>query len=67
MKDRLIAIRVDSEQLEILSKALGTDDSKTIRACMNLTENVIHKWFGGEITYIFKRDKKDENKELYEK
>jgi hypothetical protein len=65
MKDRIMTIRVNSEQLERLRKALGTDDSKTIRACMNLTENVILRWFGGEITYIFKRDPKDERHDLY--
>lgn len=65
-KDKRIVVRVDSEQLKRLSKSLGVDDSKTIRACMNLTDNVIHNWFGGEIGYIFKRDKKDETKDRYD-
>lgn len=64
-KDKRLVIRVDSKQLARLSNALGVDDSKTVRACMNLAENVILKWFGGEITYIFKRDKKDEERDLY--
>lgn len=64
-KDKRIVVRVDSEQLEKLKKALGVDESKTVRACLNCAENVILRWFGGEISNIFKRDKKDEEKDLY--
>lgn len=67
MKDKLISVRVDSEQLKRLNKALGTDDSKTIRACMNCSEFVIQRLFGGEVTYIFRRNPKDEEKDLYKK
>lgn len=64
-KKKLISIRVNEEQLKRLSKALGIDESKTIRACMNLTENVILRWFGGEVTHIFKRKKDNEEQNLY--
>lgn len=65
MKDKLISIRLDSAQLERLKKSLGLDDSKTIRACMNCTEFVIHRIFGGELQNIFRRKKDDETKDLY--
>lgn len=66
-KDRIIKARVDGEQADRLKKVLGVDDSKMIRACMNCTEFVTQRLFGGEITNIFKRDKKDETKNLYKK
>jgi len=66
-KDKLIAVRVDSKLLDSLKKTLGVDESKTIRACMNCTDFVIQRLFGGEVTYIFKRDKKDEKEDLYSK
>jgi len=65
-KDKLLTVRVDSEQLERLKRALGVDESKTIRACLNCTENVIQNFFGGEVVDIFRRDPKDENRELFE-
>jgi len=64
-KDKLLSLRVDSAQLKRLNKALGVDDSKSIRACMNFTENVIHHWFGGNLTYLFRRKKNDEEQSNY--
>lgn len=66
MKDKLISVRVNSKQLARLQKSLGVDESKTIRACMNCTENVIHNFFGGEVKLIFQRRKQDENKPQYD-
>jgi len=65
-KDYTVKARIDKKQLERLQKILGLDESKTIRACMNCTEFVTHRLFGGELKYIFKRNKKDEDKELYQ-
>ena len=67
VKKRLISLRVDAKQLERLCKSLGCDESKTIRACMNCTDFVIHTMFGGNVTNIFKRRKKDEERDLFEK
>jgi len=66
MKDKLISVRVDSEQLKRIAKALGVDESKAIRASLNCCENVLHNFFGGELTNVFKRKKKDEELDLYE-
>lgn len=66
MKDKKITVRINSEQLKRLNKTLGTDDSKTIRACMNATEFVIHRWFGGDLRNIFRRKKDDETKDCYD-
>jgi|TARA_R100000750_G_C2251051_1_gene60083 hypothetical protein len=66
MKDKLIGVRVNTEQLERLKKTLGVDDSKTIRACMNCADNVIHNLFGGEVKNIFRRKKTNEELDLYE-
>lgn len=66
MKDKLISIRVNEAQLKKLSKTLGVDDSKTIRACMNCADNVIHNLFGGEVRNIFRRKKENEELDLYE-
>ncbi len=41
-KDKLVSVRLDSELLHRLSKTLGVDESKTIRACLNCADNVIH-------------------------
>ena len=65
-RDRLLTVRVNGDQLKRLSKALGIDESKTIRACMNCTENVIQNFFGGEVTLIFKRKRTDEELDRYE-
>jgi len=65
MKDKIVTIRVESKQLQRLNKSLGLDDSKAIRACMNCTENVLHNFFGGEVGNIFKRQKKNEEENLY--
>ena len=65
-KDKLISVRVDSEQLKRLCKSLGVDESKTIRASMNCSDFVIHKLFGGELRDIFRRDEKDETKSKYQ-
>jgi len=67
MKDKLISVRVDKELLKQLSKKLGVDESKTLRACMNCTYFVIHRLFGGELTYIFRRSKINEERDLYDK
>lgn len=66
-KDKQLTIRVDSKLLKELSQGLGVDDSKTIRACMNCTKNVLQGFFGGEVSNIFKRKKTDEEVELYDK
>jgi len=66
MTKKLISLRVDEEQLQRLGKALGVDDSKAVRACMNLAENVIRDWFGGQIGNIFKRKKSNEELDLYD-
>jgi len=66
MKDAKINVRVDEDQLKRLQKALGLDQSKTIRACMNCTENVLRRFFGGEVSDIFRRDEKDESKAKYQ-
>lgn len=65
-RDKLISVRVDSKQLRKLSNSLGIDESKTIRACMNCTENVLQRFFGGEVSDIFKRKKTDEELNRYE-
>lgn len=65
MKDKRISIRVDSDQLKRLQETLGLDDSKTIRACMNCTEFVIHRWFGGDLRNIFRRKPTNETQDLY--
>lgn len=67
MKLKLISVRVDQELLEQLQKTLGVDDSKTIRACMNCADNVIHNLFGGEVSNVFRRKKKNEELDFYEK
>ena len=67
MKLKLITVRVNPDLLSQLNKALGVDDSKTIRACMNCANNVIHNTFGGEIGNIFRRKKKNEELNFYEK
>lgn len=66
-KDKLISVRVNKDQLDKLCKSLGVDESKTMRACMNCTEFVIHTLFGGELQHIFTRDVTDETKNRYEK
>lgn len=65
MPKKLISIRVDEKQLARLCKILGLVESKAIRACMNFTENVIHHWFGGEITYMFRRKPDNETTNYY--
>jgi len=70
MKNRelvLISVRVDRDKLNELKKTLGVDDSKTIRACMNCTYNVIRGLFGGEVSNIFKRKKENEELDLFDK
>ena len=61
-----LTVWINKEQLQRLSKTLGIDDSKTIRACMNCAENVIHNTFGGEVKNIFRRKKTNEELDLYE-
>lgn len=60
-----VSHRIDTEQLKRIAKKLGVDESKAIRASLNLTDNVIHKLFGGEIGNIFRRAKKDEEQDFY--
>lgn len=62
----LISVRVDRLQLDKLKKTLGVDDSKTLRACLNCADNVIHNLFGGEVSNIFKRRKENEELDLYD-
>ena len=62
----LISVRIDRKQLNKLKQSLGLDDSKTIRACLNCTEFVIHHWFKGELQNIFRRNRKDETKDCYD-
>lgn len=66
-KDKLMTVRLDSEQLSRLASSLGVDESKAIRASMNCCENVLHTFFGGEVGNIFKRKKTDEEADLYHK
>lgn len=66
MKKIKISVWVNEEQLKKLSKTLGVDPAKTIRACMNVADNVIHNLFGGEVKNIFRRKKADEELDLYE-
>ena len=66
-KDKLMSVRVDEDQLERLSRSLGVDQSKVIRASMNLTENVLLNFFGGEVGNIFKRKKTNEEEDKYQK
>jgi len=62
-----ISIRVDKETLKELEVLLGiSDSSKCIRASMNFTRNVAHNLFSGNITYMFKRKKTNEEVGLYE-
>jgi len=64
-KDIKVNVRLDKAQLELLQKKLGLDQSKTIRACLNCTENVLLNFFGGEVTEIFKRRRDNENEPRY--
>lgn len=59
-------VRIDPDQLKRLQKTLGVDESKTIRACMNCAENVIHNMFGGEVKNIFRRKKGNEELDFFE-
>jgi len=65
-KDKLLTVRVDPDQLERLGKSLGVDQSKVIRASLNLTENVLRNFFGGEVGNIFKRKKTNEEENRYQ-
>ena len=59
-------VRHNKQQMLLLKKMLGLDDtSKVMRACMNFTYNVTHNMFGGNIQDVFKRNKKNEDQELY--
>lgn len=66
MKKTKISVWVNEEQLKKLSKTLGVDPAKTIRACMNCADNVIHNMFGGEVKNIFRRRKNNEELDLFE-
>ena len=59
-------VRIDPEQLKRIANLLGVDESKAIRASMNCCENVIQRFFGGEVSNIFKRRKTNEELDLYE-
>jgi len=61
-----LSVRVDKKTLQEISKALGVDDSKAIRASMNCCLNVLRNTFGGEIGNIFKRKRDNEELNLYE-
>lgn len=60
-----INTRLDLKQLDRVRKKLGLDRSKAIRAALTCTENVLQNFFGGEVKDIFRRDPKNETKELY--
>ena len=60
-----INTRLDLTQLDRIAKKLGLDRSKTIRAALNCSENVLLNFFGGEVTDIFRRNPKNENEALY--
>ena len=64
-KDKLVSVRVDSKQLKRIAAKLGVDESKAIRASLNVCDFVIHGLFGGEIGLIFRRDVKDERENYY--
>jgi len=66
MNDKLVSVRLNSKQLNRIAKKLGVDESKAIRASLNLCDNVIHKLFGGEIGLIFRRKKDKEDEDFYE-
>lgn len=61
MKDNTITIRLNEEetaQLDRLKEFLGLkgqfgEDSSTIKACMNFTENVTHNLFGDRLSKLF--------------
>ena len=61
-----LSVRVDKKTLQEISKALGVDDSKAIRAAMNCCRNVLLTTFGGEVGNIFKRKRDNEELNLYE-
>lgn len=67
-KKKLInkSFRIDPELLKELQQKLGVDDSKTIRACMNCTRNVLLGFFGGEVGNIFRRKRKNEELNFYD-
>jgi len=59
-------VRYSKKQMALLKKMLGLDDdSKVFRACMNFTYNVTHTMFGGNLQDVFKRNKKNEDQELF--
>ena len=58
---------MDEEQVKRIAKKLGVDESKAIRASLNVCDFVIHKLFGGEIGYIFRRTPKDEQVDFYKR
>jgi len=62
-----INIRLDLNQLDRIANKLGIDRSKTIRAALNCCENVLQNFFGGEVSDIFRRNKKNENNALYKR
>ncbi|KKN48608.1 hypothetical protein LCGC14_0651070 [marine sediment metagenome] len=66
MKKIKISVWVNQDQLKKLSRTLGVDTAKTIRACMNCADNVIHNLFGGEVKDVFRRKKKNEELDFYE-
>ena len=64
--DGSITFRYSTKQMQLLSNALGLEDvSKVIRACMSCTFFVTHALFGGNLQGIFKRDRNNENKALF--
>lgn len=69
-KDKLISLRVNSEQLENLKVTFGLKgcfgaDSKAIELRLNFTENVIRNLFGSNIKAVFTRNPKNINLSKY--
>ena len=62
-----LSVRIDEVELKRASKLLGlSEDSKTVRACINFTNNVALNMFGGNIQNMFKRKKKNIEVPLYD-
>lgn len=72
-KNKRMSIRINREQFDRISKMLGFDgniygkDSKVIQTCMNVTENVIQRQFGGDLQHMFKRRVNNIEEGIYEK
>jgi len=61
-----INVRLDLIRLDEIARRLCVDRSKAIRACMNCTDNVLQNIFGGEVSNVFRRKRKNEELDYYE-